>query len=46
MVDGVHFGDHVCVVAMGIDLTGRKHPLSVTDPTSAAQLLDRDPAPL
>jgi len=24
MVDGVHFGDHVCVVAMGIDLTGRK----------------------
>ncbi len=31
MVDGVHFGDHVCVVAMGIDLTGRKHPLSITE---------------
>jgi transposase-like protein len=31
MVDGVHFGDHVCVVAMGIDIAGRKHPLSITE---------------
>ena len=31
MVDGVHFGDHVCVVAMGIDITGRKRPLSITE---------------
>lgn len=26
MIDGVHFGDHVCVVAMGIDVFGHKHP--------------------
>ena len=31
MVDGVRFGDHVCVVAMGIDVTGRKRPLSITE---------------
>jgi len=31
MINGVHFGDHVCVVAMGIDITGRKHPLSITE---------------
>ncbi len=31
MIDGVHFGDHVCVVAMGIDITGEKHPLSITE---------------
>ena len=26
MVDGVHFADHVCVVALGIDVTGRQAP--------------------
>jgi len=31
MVDGVHFADHLCVVAMGIDITGVKHPLAVTE---------------
>ena len=31
MIDGVHFGDHVCVVAMGIDMTGRKRLLSITE---------------
>jgi transposase-like protein len=31
MVDGVHFADHVCVVAMGIDVTGAKHPLAVVE---------------
>jgi len=31
MIDGVHFGDHVCVVAMGINIAGRKHPLSITE---------------
>ena len=31
MVDGVHFADHVCVVAMGIDVTGVKHPLAVVE---------------
>ncbi len=31
MIDGVHFADHVCAVAMGIDVTGTKHPLAVTE---------------
>ena len=31
MIDGVHFADHLCVVAMGIDITGVKHPLAVTE---------------
>ncbi|MGH3734238.1 MAG: IS256 family transposase, partial [Micromonosporaceae bacterium] len=29
MVDGVHFGEHTCVVALGIDIDGTKHPLSL-----------------
>ena len=29
MVDGVHFGGHICVVALGIDIDGVKHPLSM-----------------
>jgi putative transposase len=31
MVDGVHFADHTCVVAMGIDVEGTKHPLAVVE---------------
>jgi len=31
MVDGVHFGEHLCVVALGIALDGTKHPLAVVD---------------
>jgi transposase-like protein len=31
MVDGVHFADHLCVVAMGIDVSGIKHPLAVVE---------------
>jgi putative transposase len=31
MLDGVHFGDHVCVVALGIGLDGTKHPLALVD---------------
>ena len=31
MVDGVHFADHLCVVALGIDVTGVKHPLAVVE---------------
>ena len=42
MVDGVHFGDHVCVVAMGIDLTGRKHPLSITEGDTENATVVRD----
>ena len=31
MVDGVHFADHLCVVALGIGLDGTKHPLGVVE---------------
>lgn len=31
MVDGVHFAGHTCVVAMGIDADGVKHPLAVEE---------------
>ncbi len=29
MVDGVHFADHLCVVALGIDTDGIKYPLAL-----------------
>jgi putative transposase len=31
MIDGVHFGEHTCVVALGIDIGGTKHPLSLVE---------------
>jgi transposase-like protein len=31
MVDGVHFGAHTCVVALGIGIDGIKHPLSLVE---------------
>jgi transposase-like protein len=31
MVDGVHFGEHCCVVALGIGLDGTKHPLALAE---------------
>lgn len=31
MVDGVHFADHLCVVALGIGVDGTKHPLAVVE---------------
>ena len=31
MIDGVHFADHLCVVALGIGIDGTKHPLGVVD---------------
>jgi putative transposase len=31
MVDGVHFGEHCCIVALGIDIDGTKHPLSLVE---------------
>ncbi len=31
MVDGVHFGEHTWVVALGIDIDGTKHPLSLVE---------------
>lgn len=31
MIDGVHFADHLCVVAMGISIDGHKHPLGLVE---------------
>ena len=31
MVDGVHFGEHLCVVALGIGIDGVKHPLGLAE---------------
>jgi transposase-like protein len=31
MVDGVHFADHVCVVALGITIEGTKVPLAIEE---------------
>lgn len=31
MVDAVHFADHCCVVAPGIDIDGVKHPLAIEE---------------
>lgn len=31
MADGVNFAEHCCVVALGIDITGKKHPLAVVE---------------
>jgi transposase-like protein len=31
MVDGVHFADHLLVVAMGVGIDGTKHPMAVVE---------------
>jgi transposase-like protein len=31
MVDGVHFAEHLCVVALGIGVDGTKHPLALVE---------------
>ena len=31
MTDGVHFGEHCCVVALGIGIDGVKHPLALEE---------------
>ena len=31
MVDGVYFGEHTCVVALGIGIDGTRHPLAVEE---------------
>jgi putative transposase len=42
MIDGVHFADHVCVVAMGIDVTGVKHPLGLAEGDTENATVVRD----
>jgi len=41
MIDGVHFADHLCVVALGIDITGVKHPLALVEGSSENTTLVR-----
>ena len=31
MIDGVHFAESCCVVALGIDIEGIKHPLALVE---------------
>ena len=31
MIDGVHFAESCCVVALGIDIEGNKHPLALAE---------------
>ena len=31
MIDGVYFAEHLCVVALGIDIDGAKHPLGLVE---------------
>jgi transposase-like protein len=31
MIDGVHFADHLCVVALGIGIDGTKYPLGLAE---------------
>jgi putative transposase len=42
MVDGVGFGEHTCVVALGIDLDGTKHPLALVEGSTENATLARD----
>ena len=42
MVDGVHFAQHLCVVALGIGIDGTKHPLALVEgDTENATVVER-----
>jgi putative transposase len=42
MADGVHFGEHTCVVALGIGIDGTKHPLAVEEGSTEKATLVTD----
>lgn len=42
MIDGVHFAEHCCVVALGIDITGVKHPLALLEGATENATLARE----
>jgi putative transposase len=42
MVDGVHFAEHTCVVALGIGIDGGKHPLALVEGSTENATLVRD----
>lgn len=42
LVDGVHFGEHTCVVALGIGIDGTKHPLALVEGSTENATLARE----
>ena len=42
MIDGVHFAEHCCVVALGIDIMGVKHPLALVEGSTENATLARE----
>jgi putative transposase len=42
MVDGVHFADHLCIVALGIGIDGTKHPLGLAEGDTENTTVVRD----
>ena len=42
MIDGVYFAEHLCVVALGIDIDGHKHPLALVEGSTENATLVRD----
>jgi putative transposase len=42
MVDGVYFGEHCCVVVLGIDIDATKHPLSLVEGSTENATLVRE----
>jgi transposase-like protein len=42
LIDGVHFGEHTCVVALGIAIDGTKHPLALVEGATENATLARE----
>jgi len=42
MIDGMRFADHLCVVALGIDADGVKHPLALAEGSTKHSTLVRE----
>ena len=42
MIDGVHFGEHTCAVALGIAIDGTKHPLALVEGATENATLARE----
>jgi hypothetical protein len=46
LIDGVHFGEHLCVVALGIGIDGVKHPLGLVEGSMQAARRTRAWSPI
>jgi putative transposase len=42
MIDGVRFGEHTCVVALGVGIDGTKHPLALVEGSTENATLARE----